>query len=114
MSLIKCSECGKEISDFASKCPNCGFNTKEYRNNKKQAEKNPDSLENTWTKISKIMIIAFIIIFAVLIIIALNKDDPSCSVCNGSGYYEKKTCPVCDGTGYSDYEPSDSFREVWL
>lgn len=24
MSLIKCSECGKEISDKASSCPNCG------------------------------------------------------------------------------------------
>lgn len=25
MSLIKCPECGKEISDLAGKCPNCGF-----------------------------------------------------------------------------------------
>lgn len=24
MALIKCSECGKEISDKADKCPNCG------------------------------------------------------------------------------------------
>ena len=24
MALIKCPECGKEISDNASKCPNCG------------------------------------------------------------------------------------------
>ena len=24
MSLIKCSECGKEISDKASSCPQCG------------------------------------------------------------------------------------------
>ena len=24
MALIKCSECGKEISDKASTCPNCG------------------------------------------------------------------------------------------
>lgn len=24
MALIKCKECGKEISDKASKCPNCG------------------------------------------------------------------------------------------
>ncbi len=24
MSLIKCSECGKEISDKAESCPNCG------------------------------------------------------------------------------------------
>ncbi len=25
MALIKCPECGKEISDLASNCPNCGF-----------------------------------------------------------------------------------------
>lgn len=25
MALIKCPECGKEISDFAETCPNCGF-----------------------------------------------------------------------------------------
>ena len=24
MSLIKCSECGKEISDKATACPSCG------------------------------------------------------------------------------------------
>lgn len=24
MALIKCSECGKDISDKASVCPNCG------------------------------------------------------------------------------------------
>ena len=24
MALIKCSECGKEISDKAKSCPNCG------------------------------------------------------------------------------------------
>lgn len=25
MALIKCPECGKEISDVAVKCPNCGY-----------------------------------------------------------------------------------------
>lgn len=25
MALIKCPECGKEISDKASACPNCGI-----------------------------------------------------------------------------------------
>lgn len=28
MSLIKCEECGKEISDKASNCPNCGAKNK--------------------------------------------------------------------------------------
>ena len=25
MSLIKCAECNKEISDTAHRCPNCGY-----------------------------------------------------------------------------------------
>ena len=25
MALIKCPECGKEISDKASRCPKCGY-----------------------------------------------------------------------------------------
>ena len=25
MALIKCPECGKEISDAAESCPNCGY-----------------------------------------------------------------------------------------
>ncbi|MDE5803214.1 MAG: zinc-ribbon domain-containing protein [Lachnospiraceae bacterium] len=25
MALIKCPECGKEISDKASSCPGCGY-----------------------------------------------------------------------------------------
>jgi hypothetical protein len=24
MALIKCSECGKDVSSLANKCPNCG------------------------------------------------------------------------------------------
>ncbi len=26
MALIKCKECGKEFSDMAEACPNCGYN----------------------------------------------------------------------------------------
>ena len=28
MALIKCPECGKEISDTAKSCPNCGYSLK--------------------------------------------------------------------------------------
>ena len=32
MAMIKCPECGKEISDTVKKCPNCGFSLKkEYK-----------------------------------------------------------------------------------
>ena len=28
MALVKCSECGKEMSDTIKKCPNCGYKNK--------------------------------------------------------------------------------------
>lgn len=30
MALIKCPECGKEVSDKAAACPNCGLGIREY------------------------------------------------------------------------------------
>lgn len=45
MSIIKCPECGKEISNQASSCPNCGYSlsneTQENNNAKSQASKKP-------------------------------------------------------------------------
>lgn len=31
MSMIKCPECGKEVSDTVDKCPNCGFQIKKKK-----------------------------------------------------------------------------------
>ncbi len=30
MALIKCPECGKEISDRSEGCPNCGYPTPQF------------------------------------------------------------------------------------
>ena len=32
MTLIKCKECNKEISDKAKSCPHCGFPIEETQN----------------------------------------------------------------------------------
>lgn len=56
MSLIKCKECGKEISDNASNCPNCGAKNK---NNNKEASKG-------------LKIICFLIPIIGIIIFAIN------------------------------------------
>ncbi len=34
MALIKCPECGKEVSDAASNCPNCGYPLRRATNDK--------------------------------------------------------------------------------
>ena len=52
MALIKCPECGKEISERANVCPNCGFPIKEYLENEQkkrddiQAENRKKKLKN--------------------------------------------------------------------
>ncbi|MCI5639640.1 MAG: zinc-ribbon domain-containing protein [Lachnospiraceae bacterium] len=32
MSLIKCPECGKDVSNNASVCPNCGYSIRKNAN----------------------------------------------------------------------------------
>lgn len=59
MSLIKCPECGKEISDKAQCCPNCGCPSSEFNNllndayNKKQIENDYDENKETICNIIK-------------------------------------------------------------
>ena len=45
MALIKCPECGKEFSDKAPACPNCGFPTSELSD---QQQTTDDSVQNTY------------------------------------------------------------------
>ena len=39
MSLIKCPECGEEVSDKARKCPNCAYSLKKISLNKNKIKK---------------------------------------------------------------------------
>lgn len=36
MSLIECLECGKNVSEYANNCPNCGYNIQQYVIKKKK------------------------------------------------------------------------------
>ncbi len=64
MALIKCNECGKEISDKASACPNCGcpieLEIKE-ESNIKDSQTNEKEAKNALT------IAIFILIFILMI-----------------------------------------------
>lgn len=40
MSLIKCPECGKEVSNTAKACPNCGYKVKAHFDNVKVLDAN--------------------------------------------------------------------------
>ncbi len=55
MALIKCSECGKEISDKAKQCPHCGFenNIITCPECKKEIENNINTCPNCGFEIQK-------------------------------------------------------------
>lgn len=42
MAIIQCPECGKEVSDNASMCPNCGYNVREHFFRIEQTKKEED------------------------------------------------------------------------
>lgn len=60
MALIKCPECGKEISDKTKKCPECGYPIKKL--NKKSGTKRK-------IIISLIIVIGIIFIISITVII---------------------------------------------
>ncbi len=68
MALIKCKECGKEISDTVKKCPHCGFINKEVKQDKKNTRK--DFIKQ---HIKVISIIVIVLIVGAIGFIAYNK-----------------------------------------
>lgn len=80
MALVKCPDCGKEVSDKAGKCPNCGFPIEETKGafvkeiNMVENSQNLDVSEENITKtnvrksLSKKTIISIILVIVALII----------------------------------------------
>lgn len=56
MSLIKCPECGKEVSDKASACPNCGYRISHLEKS------------STLKKYAKICIICLLVVVAIIVL----------------------------------------------
>ena len=84
MALIKCPECGKEVSDTANSCPNCGFNIKKHIEDEKKKQelekkiqaKNEKSQMSSKTKNIIIGIsIVLVAIIAFLIVQQKQKDE---------------------------------------
>lgn len=74
MALIKCPECGKEISDKAEKCPNCGYPVNNVQNS---TNKN---------RIVIIMIkIIVIVIVSIIIAIIFKQGKEKVDITNGGG-----------------------------
>lgn len=57
MALIKCEECGKEISDQAASCPNCGYKQNQLEEKKVNLSKNKKLLLGIGMVISLIVLV---------------------------------------------------------
>ena len=68
MALIKCKECGKELSDQAESCPNCGYKLKEVEIPKVIVEKSNTSRTGT---ILCIVGGSLLLGFAIIVVIAM-------------------------------------------
>ena len=82
MALIKCEECGKEISDKADKCPNCGapnvIKKAEQEKEKLQKEKDIEQKKKEDEKNGLRIAIGMIILFIILgIVIGITTDENS-------------------------------------
>ena len=71
MSLIKCPECGNEISDKAYSCPKCGYPIK---------QKNVVVLKKDYKGKAKAFTIAGIIVFIISAIVAISTYEEMLSL----------------------------------
>lgn len=69
MSLIKCSECGNQVSDKAVACPNCGNPI-----NRKKVIKQVTTIQQTSKKYKAMQLVCFIIIGIGLLIAIINQQ----------------------------------------
>ena len=72
MALIKCPECGKEISEDKESCPMCGFKVKEFN---KQAEKEHNKVAKSilYKKVGLVIIAVITIIIVISTIVSNQK-----------------------------------------
>lgn len=66
MALIKCPECGREISDKAEICPKCGYKNSEKYYKLSESKENRSSGMRKWRIISGIISIVFMILMSFL------------------------------------------------
>lgn len=86
MALIKCPECGKEISDKASACPNCGITMNDIKAMEREKEDEQLSLDFNYVFIC-----------------------PKCGNINGGKTKQQKHCIMCNEA----YVQTDMLRQEY-
>ena len=68
MSIIKCPECKRKVSDKASICPKCGFSVKDYKPTQEQIDEQNKKSKERKRRLKKHLIITVAIITSLCII----------------------------------------------
>lgn len=63
MALIKCPECGKEVSDLAASCPNCSYPIAQKNDGKNKAAKKKKSYKWLGSQMLGSMMVVFGLLF---------------------------------------------------
>ena len=106
MSLIKCSGCGKKISDKADKCINCGTPISEMLNKKEDSDKELNDLKNYVEREKKLKRIVLIILAFIVLGVVLSKVINNIKNNNKLAESEKRWMEKSKGIyerGYDDY-----------
>lgn len=84
MVLIKCPECGKDVSDEAVSCPSCGYSIKKYIAEKKQELKQEEKSDKSKKLAVKgiIILIAIILIVSIAIFVGIQKKQDKRALMN--------------------------------
>lgn len=86
MALIKCPECGKEISDQADFCPNCGYSFEEKKRKKSKVTSGRDKT-STGLILHSVAAVAWVVFFTYMFLI-LGGDTCLCN----KGYISDDAC----------------------
>ena len=68
MSIIKCPECKRKVSDKASICPKCGFSVKDYKPTQEQIDEQKKKSKERKRRVKKYLIATVAIITSLCII----------------------------------------------
>lgn len=93
MALIKCEECGNEISDKAKVCPKCGVNTKNKQIDKK--------------KLWKLLIAVLIIGITIVLIVQIKMFN------SGKGQYSKDVINILKNYKNGNMVETNAKKELY-
>lgn len=111
MALIKCKECGKEISDQAGTCPNCGCPV----NNRSESHVEVSKSKKQLSINAKIAIVGVIIVFALLAIFLATRGGKPKGMTDSVYEYGKSAVSYADKyiDGDSREEAAEEIERIY-